>query len=93
MTVWVDPGVTAGQVRQVAADVITGSPLVSPQYRAWYVSDDNPEALADMGDGAAIAVDIYHVPDPNLTKLATQVRDAITRELDVRARLETELPD
>lgn len=89
--VWVDAGPTVEDVRRVAASVITGSPLVSPRYEAWDAGDDPDDLI--MGDGAASFVRIFHVREPNLTKLATEIRDAITTELGVRARIDAELPE
>ncbi len=90
-SIYVDssPDVSTDDIRRVAAHIIEESSLVRPGYQAWSVDDDN---IASIAPGAQWAIDIQNLREPELSKLASEVRDALL-ESGLVARLEIDVPD
>ncbi|MDY6811894.1 MAG: hypothetical protein SW127_23285 [Actinomycetota bacterium] len=88
-SIYVDdtPVATIEAVRDIAAHVIAESGLVPNGYTAWDVDAGEGEFVA----GTNLSVNLYHVREPNLKRLATLICEALRDKLGVRARLESEV--
>lgn len=75
------PVATVEAVRDIAAHVIAESDLVPNGYTAWDVDAGEGEFVA----GTNLSVNLYHVREPNLRRLASLICEALRGKRGVRA--------
>lgn len=89
------PELTYDELQAAVAAIIAAMPDLAagrPRgYTSWGV--DGGSSVGEHVPGASWAIDLRSLPEPQLSAIASRVRDALVRNLGVQARLEAEIAD